>query len=366
MLVTCFSTARSVTTSSRRDRGVGASFRHQGEHLPLSTGKLIERSGRPAGEHSGHDLGVEHGPALGNAADRVDEPFEVGHPVLEQVADALRALGQKLGRVLLLDVLREHEHPVPGSSDRMIRAAFRPSSVWVGGILMSTIATSGLCARTLRSRSSRSPASPTTSKPSSWSRRATPARSRSESSASTTRTAKEPPVVRRDTTRGALSKGELPDPSVWERHRALASPRTHTVRLTARPRVSNPNAKTPARRTDRHLSGWDRGAVLKTHRNGGDAMQHPPRNPARHLAARMGHWSASHRKLAIFGWLAFVVAAIVIGTAVGTKTIDQSNNNTVGPSAAGGPDPQARRVQAVRASDRDRGRPEQAPDDRQP
>ena len=62
-------------------------------------------------------------------------------------------------------------------------------------------------------------------------------------------------------------------------------------------------------------------------------MQHPPRNPARHLAARMGHWSASHRKLAIFGWVAFVVAAIVIGTAVGTKTIEQNNNNTVGPSA---------------------------------
>ena len=61
-------------------------------------------------------------------------------------------------------------------------------------------------------------------------------------------------------------------------------------------------------------------------------MQHPPRNPARHLAARMGHWSASHRKLAIFGWLAFVVAAIVIGTAVGTKTIDNNNYNGVGPS----------------------------------
>ncbi len=61
-------------------------------------------------------------------------------------------------------------------------------------------------------------------------------------------------------------------------------------------------------------------------------MQHAPRNPARHLAARMGHWSASHRKLAIVGWLAFVVAAIVIGTAVGTKTIDQSNSGSVGPS----------------------------------
>src|SRR5437763_2204343 len=61
-------------------------------------------------------------------------------------------------------------------------------------------------------------------------------------------------------------------------------------------------------------------------------MQHPPRNPARHLAARMGHWSASHRKLAIFGWLAFVIAAIVIGTAVGTNKIDQNNNNSAGPS----------------------------------
>jgi uncharacterized membrane protein YdfJ with MMPL/SSD domain len=61
-------------------------------------------------------------------------------------------------------------------------------------------------------------------------------------------------------------------------------------------------------------------------------MQRPPLNPARNLAARMGHWSASHRKLAIFGWLAFVLASIAIGTAVGQRTIDQNNNNTVGPS----------------------------------
>jgi RND superfamily putative drug exporter len=47
----------------------------------------------------------------------------------------------------------------------------------------------------------------------------------------------------------------------------------------------------------------------------------------------MGRWSASHRKTAIFGWLAFVIAAIVIGTAVGARTIDQNNNNSSGPSA---------------------------------
>jgi uncharacterized membrane protein YdfJ with MMPL/SSD domain len=57
-----------------------------------------------------------------------------------------------------------------------------------------------------------------------------------------------------------------------------------------------------------------------------------PTNPARNLAARMGRWSATHRKTAIYGWLAFVIASIVIGTAVGAKTIEQNNNNSSGPS----------------------------------
>ena len=48
-----------------------------------------------------------------------------------------------------------------------------------------------------------------------------------------------------------------------------------------------------------------------------------PLSSSRNLAACMGRWSASHRRTAIFGWLAFVIAAIVIGTAVGQRTIDQ-------------------------------------------
>ena len=56
------------------------------------------------------------------------------------------------------------------------------------------------------------------------------------------------------------------------------------------------------------------------------------RQSSRNIAARMGRWSASHRKLAIFGWLAFVIASIVIGTAVGARTIDQNDNNSSGPS----------------------------------
>jgi uncharacterized membrane protein YdfJ with MMPL/SSD domain len=42
---------------------------------------------------------------------------------------------------------------------------------------------------------------------------------------------------------------------------------------------------------------------------------------SRNLAARIAHWSATHRKTAIFGWLAFVVAAFMIGNAVGQNQI---------------------------------------------
>ena len=38
------------------------------------------------------------------------------------------------------------------------------------------------------------------------------------------------------------------------------------------------------------------------------------------FAARAGRWSAQHRKKAIWGWIAFVVVSLAIGSAVGTKT----------------------------------------------
>jgi uncharacterized membrane protein YdfJ with MMPL/SSD domain len=43
------------------------------------------------------------------------------------------------------------------------------------------------------------------------------------------------------------------------------------------------------------------------------------------LAARMGRWSARHRKIAIFGWLALVVIAVLIGTAAGTVELTQND-----------------------------------------
>ena len=53
-------------------------------------------------------------------------------------------------------------------------------------------------------------------------------------------------------------------------------------------------------------------------------------SPLKHstnIAARMGRWSARHRKTAIFGWLAFVVVAFAIGMAVGTRTVDDADMN---------------------------------------
>ncbi len=46
------------------------------------------------------------------------------------------------------------------------------------------------------------------------------------------------------------------------------------------------------------------------------------------LAARMGRWSATHKKTAIFGWLAFVAVAFMIGNTVGTKQLDPKKSGT--------------------------------------
>jgi RND superfamily putative drug exporter len=50
------------------------------------------------------------------------------------------------------------------------------------------------------------------------------------------------------------------------------------------------------------------------------------------LAARAGRWSAQHRKKAIFGWLAFVIVATLIGGNIGTKTIPTDEEGLAGDS----------------------------------
>jgi RND superfamily putative drug exporter len=45
------------------------------------------------------------------------------------------------------------------------------------------------------------------------------------------------------------------------------------------------------------------------------------------FAARAGRWSAQHRRKAIFGWIAFVIASVAIGSAVGIqKPVDDQGN----------------------------------------
>lgn len=48
----------------------------------------------------------------------------------------------------------------------------------------------------------------------------------------------------------------------------------------------------------------------------------------RNLAARMGVWSAHHRKTAIIGWLLFVVLAAVVGGASGMVEMSESEQGT--------------------------------------
>src|SRR3954469_25369405 len=68
-----------------------------------------------------------------------------------------------------------------------------------------------------------------------------------------------------------------------------------------------------------------------------DAAASPPRKDtdvtaSRNLAARAGRWSARHRKTAVFGWLGFVVLAIVLGSLIPRAEITRAEGD-VGPTA---------------------------------
>jgi uncharacterized membrane protein YdfJ with MMPL/SSD domain len=52
-----------------------------------------------------------------------------------------------------------------------------------------------------------------------------------------------------------------------------------------------------------------------------------PLKHSNHLAARMGRWSASHWKTAVFGWLVLVVLLFMAGGKIGTNTISTQDAN---------------------------------------
>jgi hypothetical protein len=107
------------------DAGVGAALGDQRQHLPLAGRQAVERPRRSRAAHQSRDhVGVEHRPALGDAAHRVGEHPQVAHFLFQQVADALRAVGDQGERVRVLQELRQHQHAHSGMGgpDRQCRA----------------------------------------------------------------------------------------------------------------------------------------------------------------------------------------------------------------------------------------------------
>jgi uncharacterized membrane protein YdfJ with MMPL/SSD domain len=57
-----------------------------------------------------------------------------------------------------------------------------------------------------------------------------------------------------------------------------------------------------------------------------DTQGQPVPSPAPNFAARAGRWSAAHWKTAAFGWLGFVAVAFLLGIAIGSHVLAQSNS----------------------------------------
>ena len=69
------------------------------------------------------------------------------------------------------------------------------------------------------------------------------------------------------------------------------------------------------------------------------------------IAARAGHWSATHRGKAIGLWIALVVVALVAGGAVGQRTLTDSESGVGSSKAANVPSTsRGRRAAPARAS----------------
>src|SRR5215469_7756033 len=101
---------RAVADEERGGDGrVGAPFGHQREHLAFAGGEGRERV-TAAGQQLRNDLGVQRAASRRHPIQGLEELGQVRDPVLEQVADAVRPVGQQLGGVALLHVLREHQH----------------------------------------------------------------------------------------------------------------------------------------------------------------------------------------------------------------------------------------------------------------
>src|SRR5881392_671067 len=56
------------------------------------------------------------------------------------------------------------------------------------------------------------------------------------------------------------------------------------------------------------------------------AREMSPLKRSNNIAARMGRWSASHWKTAVFGWLVLVALAFMVGGKIGTKNTSDADS----------------------------------------
>jgi len=112
MLLMCFSTAPSLTTSSAAI-AAWSGLGHQAEHVQFAGGERRQRM-TAAGEQLRDDLGVKRAALRRHPVQRGEELGQVGDPVLEQVPDALRPVGKQFGGVPFLHILGQHKHPDRG------------------------------------------------------------------------------------------------------------------------------------------------------------------------------------------------------------------------------------------------------------
>jgi hypothetical protein len=120
------------------DPDVGPALRHQPQDVQLPGGEAVQR-GAPSGQRhqARHDLGVDDGAPAAHPLDGRDERGHVVHPVLEQVAQPRRAVGEQLPGPGTLRVGAEDEDAevgvdgpeLEGGPDALVRVRRREPDV---------------------------------------------------------------------------------------------------------------------------------------------------------------------------------------------------------------------------------------------
>jgi hypothetical protein len=91
--------------------GVGAAFSDQREHIPLSRRQVAERPRLALSVYEAcNHGGIKRRPSAGYPSHGLGEHAQVADVLLEEITDALSAVGDKGHRVAVFEELRKHQH----------------------------------------------------------------------------------------------------------------------------------------------------------------------------------------------------------------------------------------------------------------